>query len=233
MRVAVPEKLWNLLEEAALIMGAHPKWCLSHMFQALEHLVDEGKIGVLGFQFEQAAQRLGDALEQARAKDPDRTKLHRSHKTKSGFVGIYSNGKGFRAEGRNPVDRRGVVTLGTYETAEDAALARYHHHKRHGLPYGRMEEEIERMRETEPNTREWSEERIKHEVIWSCANLQKMPLEGLTEEERALESIDPMLPAKPPKPAQKLAVMPPRPPRPAPTLAVTPTPDAVKKDPRD
>jgi hypothetical protein len=164
-------------------------------------MAESEEIDVLGFEYAQAAKRLREhqahAQEQARATDPDLTKLHRSAKAKSGFVGVYSNGNGFRAEGRDPHNAHGVVTIGSFKTAELAALARLKHHQRHKLPYGELEMAMEHMLKSEPETRrkvecgEWSMDRLKHEVIWTHANTFKEPLPNLTDEERALENVDP------------------------------------------
>ena len=77
----------------------------------------------------------------------DFKKLHRSEKTKSGFVGIYMNGQGFRATGRASVTSSEHVYIGTYQTAEEAAWKRYLHYKEQGLPYGELETVIEKYRE--------------------------------------------------------------------------------------
>jgi hypothetical protein len=195
IRVKVPAKLWALLEQVAKGMGVPAKTCLALLFQDLEHLAESDQIGALGYRYAQAAKQAREQREyeqeQARATDPDLTKLHRSDKTKSGFVGVYSNGKGYRAEGRDPVTRKGAVTLGTFPDAESAALARLKHYTRYGMPYGRIADLIEQYREREEPLRTMSDERVKHEVIWSEATICKRPIEGLTDEERALEHVNP------------------------------------------
>jgi hypothetical protein len=195
IRIVVPAKLWALLEEVGRVMRASPKWCLGHVFMTIEHMAESDDIAALGFEYVKAAKQLRARREheeeQARATDPDLTKLHRSDKTKSGFVGVYSNGKGYRAEGRDPVTRKGAVTLGTFPDAESAALARLKHYTRYGMPYGRIADLIEQYREREEALRTMSDERVKHEVIWSEATIIKRPIEGLTDEERALEHVNP------------------------------------------
>lgn len=195
IRIKVPAKLWGLLEEVAKLMGVSTKTCLALLFQDLEHLVETEQIGALGYRYTQAARQLQEQHEReeerVRVTDPDLTRLHRSDKTKSGFVGVYSNGKGYRAEGRDPVSRKGTVTLGTFPDAEAAALARLKHYKHYELAYGQLEELMATYREREHNLRDMSDERVKHEVIWSEANIIKRPIEGLTDAERALEKINP------------------------------------------
>lgn len=68
-------------------------------------------------------------------------KLHRSTRTKSGFVGVYANGKGYRAMARGAGENAGSaqVSIGTFPTAESAAWARHLHYKKNGFPYGEIE----------------------------------------------------------------------------------------------
>jgi hypothetical protein len=214
-------------------MDASPKWCLSHLFRVIEHVAESEQIDMLGFEFARAAKQLREgqkrAAEEAHARNPDLSKLHRSHKCKSGFVGVYANGNGYRAEGRDPQTRRGSIMLGSFKTAEDAALARYHHYRRHNLAYGELETLMERMLEREPHTREYSEERLKHEVIWTYGTLAGRPIQGLTDEERALEQIDPVYGTKV-RPASELMRKPERKPapvpeKPKPPLEVAPEPE--------
>lgn len=77
----------------------------------------------------------------------DLSKLHRSAKTKSGFVGVYANGKGFRAAARVPNGGGSAEKhLGTFDTAEEAAWRRYLYYKEHKLPYGELEVEVDAWR---------------------------------------------------------------------------------------
>lgn len=77
----------------------------------------------------------------------DISKLHRSPKLKSGFVGVYPSGRHYRAEGRSIDGSPGRKHLGTFETAEEAAWARFMYYDEHDLPYGIWEEEIDAQRE--------------------------------------------------------------------------------------
>jgi hypothetical protein len=191
-RVEISERLWEMIEEVAVIMRATPKWCLQTMVDRIEHLAVSGQIDPLGFEFAQAVKRLNSRGRMFEELVPaaDLSRLHRSDKAKSGFVGVYSNGKGFRAEGKD--HKTGLlITIGTFPTAESAAHARYQHYQRAGMPYGRLEELMEQYRKREESLRAMSDERLKHEVIWSEAANSKRPIEGLSDEDRALERINP------------------------------------------
>jgi hypothetical protein len=75
--------------------------------------------------------------------------LHRSTKTKSGFVGVYANGKGFRAM---VTSGESMHSIGTFPSAEEAAWRRREHYLSNGLPYGELEIEMERWRKGELGT---------------------------------------------------------------------------------
>lgn len=79
----------------------------------------------------------------------DLSKVHKSTRTKSGFVGVYANGKGFRATGKAGPNNPGEKSLGTYPTAEEAAWRRYCYYKQSKLPYGELEVEMQRWRNGE------------------------------------------------------------------------------------
>lgn len=76
----------------------------------------------------------------------DVSRLARSTKLKSGFVGVYPQGSSaWRAEARSP-SGMGVQSLGLFRTAEEAAWARLMYYDTNDLPYGLWEEAIDRMR---------------------------------------------------------------------------------------
>jgi hypothetical protein len=195
IKVELPPKLVELLREVAVVMDASPRWVFQTLLRRIENMAVLGEVDSLGFEFAQALKRLngrGRMFDEVPS-DIDLTKLHRSDKAKSGFVGVYSNGKGFRAEGRDP-GSKGLITLGTFPTAEGAALARFTHYKRHGLPYGRLEDTIEKMKLQDEVVR-WSggnETKIKHLAIWEAKHMMHQPFEGLTEEERDMENVEPI-----------------------------------------
>jgi hypothetical protein len=147
MRVNVPGELWELLEEVAIVMEASPKWCFGMLLKRIEHLSSTSQVDVLGYEFAQARQRLnsrGKFGASAAARTIDLMKLHRSDKLKSGLVGVYANGQGFRAVGRNPTSNT-LMHLGTFPSADEAAWTRYLHYQKHNLPYGEYAERLEQL----------------------------------------------------------------------------------------
>ena len=108
----------------------------------VESLIESGLTSWLGTDWQRIHERQKlktRGLPPAIAK-VDLTKLHRSDRTKSGYVGVYANGSGFRATGRQG------EYLGTFKSAEEAALLRRKHYIVNGLPYGEMETSIDEMR---------------------------------------------------------------------------------------
>lgn len=146
MRVAIPHKLWELIVEVAEVMEATPKWCLHMMLKRIDHMVENGQVDVLGYEFAKAKHRLDNPKhsEVSAAGPIDLMKLHRSDKLKSGLVGVYANGKGFRCVGRSPTTNT-LVHLGTFPSADEAAWARYLHYQKHNLPYGEYAEKLEKL----------------------------------------------------------------------------------------
>jgi hypothetical protein len=66
----------------------------------------------------------------------DLAQLHRNPKLKSGFVGVYPNGRGWKAIGPHH------KSIGQYDTPEAAACRRLLYYREHKLPYGELEKEI-------------------------------------------------------------------------------------------
>lgn len=73
----------------------------------------------------------------------DYAKLHTSARAKSGYAGVYANGKGFRAMAKTA---DGLQYIGTFKTADEAAWKRYQHYIANELPYGELEIEMDRWR---------------------------------------------------------------------------------------
>jgi hypothetical protein len=165
------------------------------LFRDVQYLADSDQIKTLGFYWDKSVKRLQQrqehAAQVAHDNNQDLSKLHRSDKCKSGFVGVYSNGNGYRAEGKNPHDPKSTITVGSFKTAEEAALARLHHHQKYKLPYGKLEEEMVKIRHNEEWLRDLPDERVKHEVIYMWAHEFREPLPNLSDEDRELENIDP------------------------------------------
>lgn len=126
--------------------------------------------------------------------DPiDDSQLHRSIRCKSGFVGVYANGKGYRAE---ISDEQGSKTLGTFQSAREAAWARRTYYIDNKKSYGALEQAIQEVLLEGYSTdmgplSTATPEYIKHFTIYTRA-LEHKPIPGLSAQDRALEQTDPM-----------------------------------------
>lgn len=143
----VPKAIWETASAYALQIDIPTDKALTIILRTFAGLIAAGDTEFLGPQLHEAAKR-------ARADNfgllddtpkIDLEKLHRNDKNKSGYHGVYANGKGFRAMGRTKTSSVQVY-LGQFETAEAAAWHRYLHYKREGLPYGALELEVTRYR---------------------------------------------------------------------------------------
>jgi hypothetical protein len=152
VRSAVPSALWRVVEKFSERMQISPTQAYWMLLVRLTSLIETGDYEFLGPEFttcvgelvvrdQIGSNGLPPVAEYA-------TKLHRTERTRSGFVGVYVNGKGFRAVGRAVGSRSASShVVGTYPTAEQAALARYLYYKKNRLPYGELEDAIEWARE--------------------------------------------------------------------------------------
>jgi len=145
-RVEIPINLWKLFEETSKITRIKTGllfdlWLYRVTIRAASGQLDEA----MGPEFMQAYQQMQmrGGIKPIDA-GIDTSLLHRSSRLKSGYVGVYANGKGFRADGTHP-SGKGVQYIGTFQTPEAAAWARYIHHKQHNLPYGDTAEAIEQL----------------------------------------------------------------------------------------
>lgn len=138
LRVTIPPSTWRLIQRFAerlkLDVEAAARIFLGHV----EALISEGSTSWLAADWQRVQRDVSN--ESPEIPEIDQAVLHRSTKTKSGFVGVYANGAGFRATGR-----RGQP-IGTYKSAELAAWARYKFYKANSLPYGELELDIDRLR---------------------------------------------------------------------------------------
>lgn len=151
-RVDIPSPLWKLAEEVGKILkvkSAEPAHLgLRMFFEQIAAMIENGDVKFLGSaMFENALVRLRNANLGILARDIDQidlTKLHMTPKTKSGFVGVYAYGGGFRAMGKTLMG--GIKVIATCKTAEEAAQRRFLYYKQNNLAYGPLEEEMERWR---------------------------------------------------------------------------------------
>lgn len=142
VRATFGARTWRLIQARARKFGIQDHVCAAMFLHNIEALLHNGVTNwlpsdwqFLNKELQRATNYLPPSLDGV-----DLTKLHRSNKTKSGFVGVYANGQGFRATGR-----RGEY-LGTFDTAEEAAVHRFRHYKQNKLPYGELEIEVDERR---------------------------------------------------------------------------------------
>lgn len=145
--MSIPRALWETAKAFGVQQEIPPEKALGFMLTRINHMVIEGDTTFLGPELRAAAkaaraENLGQ-LEDGPKIELD--KLHRSDKTKSGYVGVYANGQGFRAMGRTR-DSTVQIYLGQFDTAEAAAWCRLLHYRAEGLAYGELETEIETYR---------------------------------------------------------------------------------------
>lgn len=144
IKARIPRTIYALINQLAKDLGFETIQAWTLFMARIAGEIEEGNTGFLGTEFVRAARALSmrNELGTVDGMPPiDFAKLQRSEKAKSGFVGVFSNGHGYRAEGRNPVGV-GMVGIGTYPTAEQAAWARCLHYQKHGLPYGVVEDRL-------------------------------------------------------------------------------------------
>lgn len=141
-------------------------------------MIERSNASVLGPMFEHAyvALRAKDGASLDGLPPVDVSKLARSTRTKSGFVGVYANGKGFRAMARDENDANIQKSIGTFASAEQAAWARYLHYTKHKLPYGEVEALLEHDGEVD----------YYREYLRKALGREPTPQELLTEYNQAL-----------------------------------------------
>lgn len=161
VRLRVPEPVWRVAilvghEAQARAPGQTRKisdetagqYGLAELFKGIAELFTDGDARWLpDREFARALTKLQDGNYGTipTATDTiDISKLHRNKKLKSGFVGVYANGQGFRAMSRDHAGK--AVAIGTFKTAEEAAHRRMSYHRQHNLAYGELEAEMEAWR---------------------------------------------------------------------------------------
>lgn len=139
--------MWLVVEQVASDLAVPPEAAVRILFAQVAAMLEQGQAGYLGPLFERALKTVRQANFGAIGSGPaiDLSKLAANPKIKSGYVGVYANGNGFRAMGKKP-GGIGEQYIGSFPTAEEAAWKRYCYYKEHGLPYGEMEDEIREWR---------------------------------------------------------------------------------------
>lgn len=138
----VPKFLWNLCVKLAERWGSTPISAFRQMMDRIDLNAQAGRFEFFGPELNAVLRQIEHREEQKASEEIDYNKLHKSTKGKSGYVGVYANGKGFRAMGLDPQTNT-IITLGTFDRADVAAWQRYLHYKANGLPYGLYAEALE------------------------------------------------------------------------------------------
>lgn len=130
--------LWGVATELAGTVQIHPEKALALLINQINTSVALGDVKFLGSFAAYAQGALNARVDQFDDGTPaiEYDRLHESDRTKSGFVGVYQNGQGFRAHAESG---HGQKTIGTFPTAAEAAWRRYLYYKKHHLPYGHFE----------------------------------------------------------------------------------------------
>lgn len=141
LRLRVGPHTLRLAEAFAQRFELQPPRALEILLGQVEALIKTRSTAWLSADWQELARMVERLAPPVALTHIDLTKLHRSEKTNSGFVGVYANGRGFRAAGPHGAH------VGQYELAEEAAWARYLYYKQRNLPYGQMEIDIAAMRQ--------------------------------------------------------------------------------------
>jgi hypothetical protein len=142
IKLDVPGNIWTLAGKISERWGITPFQAMRIILDQMSSIIDKTNGAVLGDVYQTAYEGLlaADSMPLDGLPSIDVSKIHRSAKTKSGFVGVYANGKGFRAMAKQPGEGRVQKSIGTFPSAERAGWARYLFYKKHGMPYGVLED---------------------------------------------------------------------------------------------
>lgn len=197
-KIAVPLKLWQLLETVSELSFMP----LSTVLQQLE--VDiiaacRGRQKTMRMNpiFIEAFQTIKERVAEDEVADVDVSLLATSKAARSsGYEGVYRIADGqYVFHAKDPGTKRVIPQSGKFLTPEGAAWARYQHYKQHGLPYGKLEREVERLR-MDPTFRRTSADKpmpdrwLRAQAIHHLANMGTI-LPDLSPEDRRWETKNP------------------------------------------
>jgi len=154
VRTTIPNTLWTLVATWAQRQRVRPIDGFRMLMTQLADRIEAGDHAFLGPMFQKDIHNLtvSETIRPGGIPPVDEKlygKFHRNEKVKSGYVGVYANGKGFRAVGRVPGGWNLTEKyIGTFPTADLAAQARYNYYKANTLLYGLAEETVIRLHET-------------------------------------------------------------------------------------
>ncbi len=149
--------LWKYAEEIGRhYFGATSDPTANGLEFILRRISDQIEIGDASFAQDTGMQRCLDTMISNNAGRPltldamgiDIAALHKNPKCRSGYAGVYANGKGYRAEGHDGSGK--PVHIGTFKSPEEAAWKRRVWYLTNKLPYGELEDELMRQRNEFP-----------------------------------------------------------------------------------
>jgi hypothetical protein len=199
VRLDISQTTWELIEEVARVSMTTPKAIVhAHFMEVIDALAKGNTTAKLSVAWSKAWDSLDsksvNARLQADSASIDFSVLCTSRTTNSGFEGVYAHSnpaRGFIAQGRDPETRKPGKHLGLFSSAAQAAWARYQHYKKHNMPYGKLEEEVEKVR-GDYNLRNFGtkalpERWLKAMAIWNLGQ-KHIILPDLTTKERVWET---------------------------------------------
>jgi hypothetical protein len=137
----IPTTIWRLIERYAELLGVVPAQAYKIFLDRIALLIEEGDpkfFDFLGLDIKSTINSLTGEEKFVPDNSPkiDISLLEQDVKIKSGFTGVYPNGKSFRATAPKSKSDKSVITIATCPTPEMAAWKRYLHFKKEGLKYG-------------------------------------------------------------------------------------------------
>lgn len=194
LRVTIPQPIWVLCGALSVEWGIKPDQALRILIGKFARVIENEGADFLGDDVNRIIRQLlaNDRVSLAGLPPIDVAKLHRSDKTRSGFVGVYANGKGFRAMARRSATDATQINLGTRASSEQAAEMRRLHYEREGMAYGEAEDAIQAFRKAHPGygTDRTDEELLDETNEWLERTLQ--PPVSLTSKAQGLSVVAPL-----------------------------------------
>lgn len=189
VKVSLPRPIYQLLSRMAKTIGISDRAATRMFLGQISALLETGQGGFLGPQWGRELKALReDNFGAINAGPPiDLLLLHRSTKTRSGFVGVYMNGSGFRAMARI---KGSEIYVGQFDSAEEAAWKRRLYYKEHRLPYGELEIDIAawRARGEKGTDEELARLILEYSKTVNTSHVYEDPYSDVTERDGAVEA---------------------------------------------
>jgi hypothetical protein len=171
-RVQVPRAFWAVFEEAGELKGRKAAQLFEDFCEdAMKAWLEGNKTTRNAPVLLEAVQNIKVKLTSKALESIDLSPLARNNRVRgTGFDGVYHHRDAYVMDARDPGTGKIKRMPGRYPEPELAAWARYEHYRKHKLPYGKFEEEVEKTRNS-LSCREgkWPEHLIRAIAIWSLA----------------------------------------------------------------